>query len=72
MTIMNNFLSGTDSFYSFVLPMLWDTNQDQDPTVLLSVQALNKKLFLLPKGLTNLMSTLDREFICRGCDVQVG
>jgi len=46
---MNNFLSDTGNFYSFVLPVLWDTNQDQDPTVLVYVQAPNKKIISADK-----------------------
>lgn len=41
---MNNFLSDTDIFNSFMLPMLWDTNQDQDQTELVRVQPPNKKI----------------------------
>lgn len=49
MTIMNNFLSDNGSFYSFVLPMLWDTNQDQDPAVLISVQAPDRRMISAAK-----------------------
>ena len=71
MTNMNNFLSDIDNFYSSILPMLSDTNQDQDPTVLVSVQDPHKKLFLPLKRLTSSMSSVGKEFICRGYDVQV-